>query len=151
MIKEFGFYHGAVLLGLVHSGVPILIQTYQVESNASYILNGAVGLYIKYSTKRMTPWRFSFHENHQAEIQELKCKFKAVFLVLVCHDDGIVTINSEELKEILDERQDTGQWVAVSRRPREKYAVSGSGGKLRYKIGESDFPNKILESLPSSS
>lgn len=34
--------------------------------------------------------------------------------------------------------------IRVSRSTREKYAVSGTDGKLAYKIGNSDFPQKVL-------
>ena len=147
MLKKFEFYHGAVLSRLVHGDVPVKIHTHLTKSNASYVLNDSVGLYIKHSTKRMTPWRFSFQESHQNEIQEMKDKFKEVFLVLVCHDDGFVTLSFEELKNLLDEQYDEVEWIAVSRRPREKYFVSGTDGKLKYKIGENEFLDKILGSL----
>lgn len=150
MLKKFEFYHGVVLSRLVNGNVPVQIHTYLTKSNASYVLNDSVGLYIKHSTKRMTPWHFSFQERHQNEIQEMKDKFTEVFLVLVCGDDGLVTLSFEELKELLDEQHDEVEWVAVSRRPREKYAVSGSDGKLKYKIGENEFPDKILDSLPKT-
>lgn len=148
MIREFEFYHGVVLSRLVHGKVPVQIHTYPTESNASYVLNNSVGLYIKHSTKRMTPWRFSFQQKHQNEIQEMKDKFDEVFLVLVCGDDGVVTLSFKELKKILDEQHDEVEWIAVSRRPREKYTVSGSDGKLKYKIGENEFPSKILKKIP---
>lgn len=148
MLKEFEFYHGVILSRLVHGSDPVRINTYPTDSNASYVLNSAVGLYIKHSTKRMTPWRFSFQKKHQNEILEMKEKFNEVFLILVCGDDGIVTLGYKELKKILDEQHEEVEWIAVSRRPREKYTVKGSNGKLKYKIGENEFPNKILKKLP---
>lgn len=147
MIREFEFYHGVVLSRLVHGKVPVQIHTYPTDSNASYVLNGTVGLYIKHSTKRMTPWRFSFHQKHQDEIKEMKEKFSEVFLVLVCGDDGVATLNFKDIKKILNEQHEEVEWMAVSRKPREKYTVSGSDGKLKHKIGENEFPNKILKEL----
>lgn len=149
MLKEFEFYHGVVLSRLVHGDVPVQIHTFPTDSNASYVLNGSVGLYIKHSTKRMTPWRFSFQKKHQNEIQQMRDKFDYVFLILVCGDDGVVTLSYDELKKILDEQHDEVEWISVSRRPREKYAVTGSDGKLRHKIGENEFPDKILAVLPT--
>ena len=147
MLKEFEFYHGVVLSRLVHGSVPIQINTYPTDSNASYVLDNSTGLYIKHSTKRMTPWRFSFQKKHQNEIYEMRKKFSEIFLILVCGDDGIVTLSYKELKKILDEQHDEVEWIAVSRRSREKYTVTGSNGKLKYKIGENEFPNKIIKSL----
>ena len=132
---------------LVHGNVPVQIYPFPTDSNASYVLNDSAGLYIKHSTKRMTPWRFSFQKKHQNEIQKMKNKFDNVFLVLVCGDDGVVTLSYDELKKILNEQYDEVEWIAISRRPREKYAVTGSDGKLKYKIGENEFPDKILKIL----
>lgn len=149
MIREFEFYHGVVLSRLVHGNVPVQIYPFPTTSNASYVLNGAVGLYIKHSAKRLTPWRFSFQQEHQNEIQKMKDKFEDVFLALVCGDDGVVILSYQELKKILDEQHEETEWISVSRRTREKYTVSGSDGKLKYKIGENEFPSKVLEKLPS--
>jgi len=85
MIKEFEFYHGAVLANLLHeSGQDIIIETFPSESNASYVVNKNIGLFIKHSTKRMSPWRFSFMQEHQDEILRMKNKLGEVFLLLVC-------------------------------------------------------------------
>jgi len=147
MLREFEFYHGVVLSRLVHSNIPVQIHPFSTESNASYILNESIGLYIKHSTKRMTPWRFSFQKKHQNEIQEMEKRLDDVFLILVCGDDGIVTLSYNELKKILDKQHDEVEWISILRRPREKYTVTGSDGKLRYKIGENEFPDKILNVL----
>jgi hypothetical protein len=37
--------------------------------------------------------------------------------------------------------------IRISRRPKEKYSVSGSDGGLKYKIGENDFPRRLFEYL----
>ncbi len=102
---------------------------------------------MKYSSKRMSPWGFSFLKSHQDEILEIKKAIGEVFLLLVCHDDGIVALNFDKLKIILDEVHDQVEWIRVSRRPREKYSVSGSDGKLKFKIGGNEFPKKIFNAL----
>jgi hypothetical protein len=145
MIKEFEFYHGLVFARILHSlQRPLSIESYHSPSNASYVISGDVGLYIKYSTKRMTPWRFSFKKEHQEEIAEMRAKYGRVFLVLVCSDDGIVCLSYEELKKILDEHHDPVEWVSAKRQRREMYAIKGSNGVLEFKIGASDFPNKLF-------
>lgn len=145
MIKEFEFYHGLVFARILHSlQRPVSIAPYHSSSNASYVISGGIGLYIKYSTKRMTPWRFSFKREHQEEITEMRAKFGRVFLVLVCNDDGIVCLSYEELKKILDEHHDPVEWVSAKRHPREMYAVKGSNGALEFKIGANEFPHKLF-------
>lgn len=145
MIKEFEFYHGVVFARMLHSMKrPISLEPHRSASNASYVLNGNTGLYIKYSSKRMTPWRFSFTKEHRDEIYEMKSLYGHLFLILVCSDDGIVCVSYDELKQILDEEQDPTEWVSANRAPRKMYTVKGSNGSLEFKIGASEFPDKLF-------
>lgn len=151
MIKEFQFYHGAALARLIHATQPVSVELYPTKSNSSYIVNGRIGVFIKYSSKRMSPWRFSFHKDHQDEILEMRNKLDDVFLVLVCEDDGIATLSFEELKNVLNEIHEETEWISVSRKPKEKYTIKGSDGKLKFKIGDNEYPKKVLEARRSKS
>ncbi len=145
MIKEFEQYHGAVFSRLLHgSPKTITIRTYPSHSNASYILDEKVGLYIKHSTKRLSPWSFTFQKDHQDEILEMRKQFKDVFIAFVCHTDGIACLSFTELKAVLDDCHEEVEWVRIQRRPREKYAISGTDGNLKFKIGENEFPRKLF-------
>jgi hypothetical protein len=145
MIKEFEFFHGLVFAKILHAAErPVSIKTFETLSNAAYLVNGRVGIYIKYSAKRMTPWRFTFTAGHQAEIDLMKSKCVDVFLVLVCNDDGVVCLNYEELKEILDDQHDAFEWISATRHKREMYSVKGSNGELNLKVGQNDFPRKLF-------
>lgn len=146
MIKEFEFYHGVVFSKLIHhfpNGVSI--SAYQSPSNASYVLNDNIGIYIKHSTKRMTPWRFSFQRIHQDEIQQMKGRLGNVFILLVCGEDGVVTLSFEELKTILNETHDETEWISASRMPNKEYTIKGSDGALNRKVGKNNFPKRLLE------
>jgi hypothetical protein len=146
MIKEFEFYHGTIFTRLVHNyGVPVTIKPFPTSSNSSYILNEIIGLYIKYSSKRMSPWRFSMQKLHQDEILQMKKQLKEVFILLVCGEDGIVTLGFDELKQILDHAHGKVEWISATRNPRKEYTIKGSDGKLSKKIGKADFPKKIVE------
>jgi hypothetical protein len=147
MIKEFEFYHGVVFTKLIHQVENISIKVFPTGSNASYVINDAVGLYIKHCTKRMSPWRFSFKKEHQDEILDMKNKLSDVFLILICGDDGIVTINFNDLKKILDETHGEVEWISASRNPKKEYTIKGSDGSLGRKIGKSDFPKVVIESI----
>lgn len=145
MIKEFEFFHGLVFARILHATQrPLSIRPFGSTSNASYVVNDFVGIYIKYSSKRMTPWRFTFTKEHQDEIEVLKKSFNRVFLILVCNDDGIVCLSYSELKKILDSHHDPIEWISATRHKREMYGVKGSNGTLDFKIGKSDFPEKMF-------
>jgi len=152
VIREFEFYHGAVLGRLIRGSEGLSLEQYPgFGRNAAYVINKRVGLYIKHSTNRLTPWSFTFKQEHQDEIHEMRSVLEQVFVALVCWEDGVVCLSYDELKVILDENHNTSEWIRVARRTREKYTVSGSDGKLRYKIGENEFPEKILEHLVRAS
>ena len=138
------FFHGAVLLKITNFR-PVSLKKYQ-HNNSSYIVNDKIGIYNKYSQKRISPWTFSFSEVHIEEIKIFKNDINNLFIILVCNDNGICCLTFEELCLVLSiENQNFPKWIKASRLKGEKYAISGSDGKLRYKIGNSDFPSKIYK------
>lgn len=146
MTKEFEQYHGIVFTRILHGlPEPVKIGVYPTKNNSSYVLDDRAGLYIKYSTNRMSPWRFTFLKAHQDEVAEMQKNFGEVFTALVCKDDGIVLLNFQELKSILDHNHGESEWVAVTRGRRTQYSVSGSDGELDFKVSQKSCPNKILE------
>jgi hypothetical protein len=148
MINDFNFFHGAVFTRIIHSwdnAVPISLL--HSRSNCSYVIDGKVGIYLKYSSKRMSPWRFSFAKEHQEEIEFLRSNCDRVYVVLVCNDDGIVCLSYAELKQLLDEEFGEMEWLSVSRRKREMYTVAGSNGTLGFKIGANEFPSKLFSAV----
>jgi len=151
MIKEFEIYHGVVFARLINaSQATLCMASYRPENNASYCLkngNRTAGLYIKHSSKRLSPWRYTFLQEHQDEISQMKAEFGEVFVVLVCGKNGIVVLNYAELKSILDHNHESAEWVSVARGKRQMYTVKGTDGALDFKVGEKDFPRKILDYL----
>jgi hypothetical protein len=146
MIREFEFYHGVVFSKLVHHfSEGVSVKTYPSTSNASYILNDNIGLYVKHSAKRITPWRFSFQKIHQDEIAQMKAELGNVFVILVCGDDGVVTLSFDELKIILNEIHEEIEWISASRSANKEYSIKGSDGVLNKKVGKNDFPKKLLK------
>ncbi|MEX5219436.1 MAG: hypothetical protein NW701_16525 [Nitrospira sp.] len=145
MLKEFKFFHGVVFADLIHAtGSKLTIRSYSSTSNSSYVINENFGLYIKYSSKRMSPWRYSFKREHQDEIAKMRQDFGQVYVIFVCNDDGYVALNFSQLKTILNDQHDDVEWVSVSRNRREMYLVNGSDGKLPFKVGQNNFSKKLL-------
>jgi len=147
MTHHFESFHGIVFSRLLHgiSTDGVFLNTYPTEDNASYVINNKIGIYIKYSKRRISPWRFSFKKRHQSEILEMHRQLGHVFLLLVCHDDGIVTLSFEEIKQILDENYIEGEWISVSRNKRQMYSVKGSDGQLKLKVAREEFPQKLFD------
>jgi hypothetical protein len=150
MIREVEFYHGAVLAKIAHyNEQDVTIKPYPTRSRASYVINGNTGLYIKYSSNRMSPWTFSFADVHQDEILEMTKNLERVYVALVCGKDGVSCLSFDELKHVLNNVHDRNEWIRISRKPREKYAVKGSDGKLFFKIGDNQFPSRLFDDKSS--
>ncbi len=148
MNKDIEKYHGLVVLKIVRSAQSSI--SFAKKNSNSYIINKNAGLYIKYSSKRLSPWTFTFRKEHQDEILSLKKEYERVFICLVCHNDGVVCLDFSDLKFILDHNH-SDEWVRVSRRPGMKYSISGSDGKLKNKKGISEFPKIILDAVKQTS
>lgn len=151
MIRDFEFYHGTVFTRLIHaSNGKLCVERFPTPDHAAYVLDGRIGIYVKYSAKRMPPWRFSFQRRHQDEMLQMRNLLENVFLLLVCHDDGIVTLSFDEVKRILDEKHQDLEWISVKRNRRQMYSVAGSDGQLEFKVGKQDFTVKVFEALQLS-
>jgi hypothetical protein len=145
MISEFEFFHGAVLARMLHTTQQtIVVAPYSEFDNASYIINESTGVYIKYSTKRLSPWRFSFQKRHHEKILEMKRDLGEVFVVLVCNDDGAVVLTFEEFQEVVKSDSTTGQWISAARNRGQMYLIKGSDGQLSFKVGKDEFSEKIF-------
>ena len=119
MVREFEFYHGAAIARLINSRRNISIERYPAGSNnASYVINNQIGLYLKHSTSRLSPWVFTFKEGHQKEIQEMQRELGTVFVVLICGSDGMVCLDYAEFKVALDDNHGQAEWIKAARRTR---------------------------------
>jgi hypothetical protein len=150
MARAFEYFHGIVFARMLHATQKELsIKPFPTPDNASYVVNGKVGVYIKYSSKRLSPWSFSFQKRHQDEILRMKNEIGEVFVLLVCNDDGVVALNFDEVRELLNEVHLDAEWISVSRGRRQMYTVKGSDGALDHKAARDDFAKRILEACDS--
>ena len=145
-INEYQFFNGVVLNGLVRKGKLLKIDAFPSSGNNAFTINEKVGIYIKYSKKVISPWRFTFLKEHQDEFK-IMSELLTSFLILVCNKDGIVCINSITLKKILDTKHESVEWISAARLKRESYEVKGSDGKLKFKININDFPRHVINKL----
>ena len=104
-----------------------------------------VGLFLKHSRKRISPWRFTFRKNNQEEIETLVKDNDYVFVLLITDQEGVAVINYELLKLLLDDHFDETESISVSRKLRENYRVNGSNGKLNKALPKNTFPKAIAD------
>lgn len=132
MIREYKLYHGAVMAELVDClEKPVAIEEMVEDGRlTSYILDGRVGLHVKHSTKRLNPWQFTFTAANANELGLLQMTHNDLFVVLVCHTDGMVCLTIEELRSLLAFKQGDQASIRVSRHRNQLYEVSSSTAEL---------------------
>lgn len=136
MADEYEFYQGVVLRQLVvSSDYSVFFRPFVREGRINaFVVNSRIGVFVKHSTKRMSPWRFTFSIDQAADLLDLEAKYPDSFVVFVCEDDGIVTLDVGRLHEIVSFQESEHAWVRIERAPRAWYGVSGN---------RSELPNKI--------
>ncbi len=107
--------------------------------------NLQIGLYIKRSRKRLSPWRYTFTNDHQHEIEQLLKLTDYLFLMLITDQEGVAVIDYPTLKQLLDDHFDETEWISVTRKLRENYRVSGKNGKLDRALPKNAFPKSIID------
>jgi hypothetical protein len=138
MVKDFEKYHGIALTRFAHSFGEIKINSNINQDNSSYIINDFLGLYIKFSKKRLTPWQFTFNYEHNKCINDLSQICDKGYVVFICNNDGICCITFDEyFKLISNVESELAKSISISRFKNEKYQVSGTDGVLKGKISDS--------------
>ncbi len=132
MIKEFERYHGVVLRDIiVCASGPISIANADEYGRVNcYLLNSALGLYIKHSSNRLSPWQFTFHDEHRDEITHLEEIADKVWIALACGPDGVALITADELRTMNDSDEDNTWFVRVARDRGTMYHLNGSADGL---------------------
>lgn len=136
MSDEYEFYQGVVLRQLVvNADSFLIIRPFVNEGRVNaFVLSGKVGVFIKHSAKRMSPWRFTFNIDHVSDLLDLEAKYFDSFVVFVCGDDGLVALDVASLHEIVSFQDSENAWVRIERKPRSQYGISGNRAELPRKI-----------------
>jgi len=131
MIAEVDRYQGVVFrqLLLAHQGlVEIGVADIVGRKDSFYFNDGA--FQVKYSTKRLPPWQFTYMSDNLEELRELRRRRDVVWSFLVCGVDGVVGLSFEELESITSAGAGGVAWVRVRRGRNAMYRVAGAAGDL---------------------
>lgn len=143
-IKQVEFYHGAALTRLIRDSKQSFTIGMHESLRSAYILNESICLYFKYSSDRLSPWTFSFNHDHQNDILTLQAEYSAVFVVLICGQDGIACLDGREYRALLDDNIRGTEWIKASRSARQKYSLSGSDAQKELKLADNEFPSRVF-------
>lgn len=135
MIPDYKFWHGAVLADIVDSfnGAVTFREHSDPGRLLNYVINGHVGMQLKYATQRLRPWSFFFPPPHLSSLKELRDKYPTTFIVLVCRTDGILAVHADQ---VISNLPLTGEqaWLRADRRKRELYRLYGPTGEFPIKF-----------------
>lgn len=135
MIPDYKLCHGAVLAEIVHClDRPVMIDELKEDGRlSSYILNERIGLQIKHSSHRLSPWPFTFTNSNMLELLDLRDRCDEVYVVFVGSHLGMVCLTIEEMLEVGDPG-DSGQlWIRIVRSRGKWFSVFGAKGQLSCK------------------
>ena len=148
MIREVERYHGVVLARLVRGGGERSVSIEPLAgSRAAYLIDGRVGLFVKYSTSRLSPWGFTFGSNHRLELDRMRERSRAVLVALVCGSDGVACLTLSELGGLLEVGAGGVAAIRASRGRRQKYVISAGNRKNLMRIADNEFPTKIFAAM----
>ena len=162
-ISTENMLHGAALLTLLISldtldeGINYRISSGETKSCYKLSLSNEnndecmeIGLFIKRSRKRLSPWRYTFTKDNQFEIERLLNQTNYLFVLLITDQEGVAVIDYPMLKVLLDDHFEESESISVSRKLRENYRVSGTDGKLDKALPKNSFPRSITEYIASN-
>jgi hypothetical protein len=142
MSNEYEFYQGVVLRRLVvETELSLMLRPFVNEGRINaFVVNGKYGVFIKHSGKRLSPWRFTFNIEQAADLLDLEAKYFESFVVFVCGDDGLVTLDVGSVHQIVSFQESENAWVRIDRSRHSQYGVSGNRAELDRKIANGVWP-----------
>ena len=148
MTPEADFYYGSVLVRAARavSQLPGVWRS-QEFPNGGFGVGSHGSVLIKFSTKRLSPWAFTFTGDQVEDLVSCLSK-RRVTVCFVCGRDGVAAIKGSEAMRLIGRSKIRGQVsVRVSRRRREQYEISGTGGELGGRVADSDLEKLIVDML----
>lgn len=127
-MADYERYHGLVIRELaIESPHGIHIKARDVHGIINcFVVNEVIGLFIKHSSNRLSPWVFSFTKDNLTEIELLSEDTKNTYICLVCGYDGFLTLSLSEFNQIASRKKgDASLNLHVKRRKRQMYTVGG--------------------------
>jgi len=139
MLDKQEFYHGAAIIQIFEDPRYERLRKHEY----GYLINDSVLVFLKYSTKSRSPWRFSFTQAEVMRLSSIMSSGWKVVVALVCGGDGVCALQWGTVEQVLG--KDAG-WVSVRRKFNESYGVSGPHGELQKKVQLQQWPAIVFDS-----
>jgi len=140
MIDKMQYYHGAAIVSLLENDN----LSIKKKGNSGYIISENLFVFLKYTTKARTPWRFNFDQEEIDRCLKMASEYKNIALGLICGGDGVCGLGWSDVFSILGDKPG---WISAQRKHNESYSVAGSIGRLKRKIPVGRWSNIFSETL----
>jgi hypothetical protein len=137
-IKKQEFYEGAALYQIACGCAAAHIR----HEPPFFRLNDLVLVLMKYSTRKRSPWGFTFTPAEQTRLQA-KAGECDIVLGLICGADGIAALRYDAYMTIAGHSA-SALHIACYRRHGEHYEIKGPDGKLEGKVSPSRWKGILL-------
>ena len=147
-MTETARYHGAffsLLLDKVE--VPVVLRKIRGKGSGFFLVNEAIAVCLKWSSKRTGPWTFNFNTVHQRTLRDLRRNHGEVFVCFICGRDGVVGLSIDDLAQVLVIGSEDQQWVSVRRRLGSMYEIGGPDGKYRSRVGRQTVFERLAHAI----
>lgn len=158
-IKNFEFYHGAVLAKILRKDMATslkLVETNTKEHWSTYIINDEIALYISYRTgkpnknKTRLTWYFNLNKNHLKELEDFI--HKDLKFALICLSDNdeickseICLLEKEDILELIDINSEFVQTITISlEKNQRKFRVHGTLSEIK---GEKKINKCLIDNV----
>ncbi len=142
-IQKQEFYEGAALHRLVCSAQ----RTLRIALESPLLVfDERLQVHFKHSTKKTSPWGFTFTPDEQAMLEQRARRLPLV-IGLICGSDGIAALAHADYVRVAP-RQSTALRIACWRRHREHFEISGPSGALPSKVAPSDWDRLLTWETP---
>ena len=131
MIPDIDRYHGIVLRQLVvASKRPLVIQLADNSGRVDCYRVGDVAIQIKHSSKRLSPWQFTFSAEQMSELASLAETHRNAWSLLVCGPDGVLALSLGQLRRAVGQLTEGTASIRVHRARNSMFRVSASSEEL---------------------
>lgn len=148
MISDTAKFHGAALISLleeIDSG--IRIRRLFSDNLGFYILNEKIPIFLKYASKRESPWSFTFHPDHLDRYRHLNSEYGDCLMIMICGSDGIVALDYSEMSGIVLLDRNCKKSISIARKLKHMYCVSGTDGVVNKRISKKSLFDLVKQLL----
>ena len=146
-IQKKDQFHGSALTQIVEHSLFTALNKAD-EKYGHYQINHNKRLLIKHTGKNESPWKFTLQpDDIDTVVGDINSDQEA-FLCLICGQESICILTTEEFETLIDTNNKTAQWIKVESPNRSGMRVSGSAGFIKSVIAHRAFPQKLFENNP---